>query len=321
ALAKRASIMMVAPASANVIGKMANGIADDMLTTTALAMQDRIIVVPAMNTNMYENQVVQDNIEKLKKYGIGIVEPAEGRLACNDIGKGKLPKEELLFEHILMNTIDKDMVGKKVLVTAGATIEKIDPVRYITNHSTGKMGYAIARKAALRGAEVTLITGKTTIAKPEFVKVIDVLSAKDMYEAVKEHYMEQDIIIKSAAVADYTPINVHENKMKKSESNMAIELTRTKDILGFIGEHKQDNQFVCGFSMETENLIENSLSKLKRKNVDMIIANNLNDKGAGFAGDTNKVIFVTKDERKDVPLMSKEMLADVILSEILERSK
>ena len=319
ALAKRASIMMVAPASANVIGKMAHGIADDMLTTTALAMQNRIIVVPAMNTNMYENPIVQDNMNTLRKYGISVVEPDTGRLACNDIGKGKLPKEELLLEHILMCTIEKDMEGKKVLVTAGATMEAIDPVRYITNHSTGKMGYAIARKAALRGAKVTLVSGKTYIDKPKFVDMIDVKSAKDMYHAVEDNYKAQDIIIKTAAVADYTPMNYQDNKMKKKDDDMSIELTRTKDILAYLGENKLENQFICGFSMETENLLDNSKAKLDKKNVDMIVANNLNDKGAGFGVDTNKVTIITKDECKELNLMSKEELADVILDEINER--
>ena len=318
ALAKRASIMMVAPASANVIGKMAHGLADDMLTTTALAMQNRIIVVPAMNTNMYENPIVQDNMSTLRKYGISVVEPDTGRLACNDIGKGKLPKEELLLEHILMSVVDKDMEGKKVLVTAGATMEAMDPVRYITNHSTGKMGYAIARKAALRGAKVTLVSGKTYIDKPEFVDVIDVKSASDMYVAVKDNYKGQDIIIKTAAVADYTPINYSDNKMKKKDGDMSVELTRTKDILAYLGEHK-DNQYVCGFSMETENLLENSKKKLEKKNVDMIVANNLNDTGAGFGTDTNKVNIITKDECRDISLMSKEELADVILDEIMDK--
>ena len=318
ALAKRASVMMVAPASANVIGKMAHGLADDMLTTTALAMQNRIIVVPAMNTNMYENPIVQDNMSTLRKYGISVVEPDTGRLACNDIGKGKLPKEELLLEHILMSVVDKDMEGKKVLVTAGATMEAMDPVRYITNHSTGKMGYAIARKAALRGAKVTLVSGKTYIDKPEFVDVIDVKSASDMYVAVKDNYKGQDIIIKTAAVADYTPINYSDNKMKKKDGDMSVELTRTKDILAYLGEHK-DNQYVCGFSMETENLLENSKKKLEKKNVDMIVANNLNDTGAGFGTDTNKVNIITKDECRDISLMSKEELADVILDEIMDK--
>ncbi len=319
ALAKRASIMMVAPASANVIGKMAHGIADDMLTTTALAMQNRIIVVPAMNTNMYENPIVQDNMNTLRKYGISVVEPDTGRLACNDIGKGKLPKEELLLEHILMSTIYKDMEGKKVLVTAGATMEAIDPVRYITNHSTGKMGYAIARKAALRGAKVTLVSGKTYIEKPKFVDVIDVKSATDMFDAVEEKFKDQDIIIKTAAVADYTPVHCQDNKMKKKDDDMSIELTRTKDILAYLGDNKLEKQFVCGFSMETENLFNNSKAKLDKKKVDMIVANNLNDKGAGFGVDTNKVTIITKDECKELSLMSKDELADVILDEIKVR--
>lgn len=321
ALAKKASIMMVAPATANVIGKMANGLADDMLTTTALAMKNKIIVVPAMNTNMYENPIVQDNIDKLKKYGIKIVEPDCGRLACNDIGKGKLPKEEILFENILMATIDKDLEGKNVLVTAGPTMESIDPVRYISNHSTGKMGYAIARKAAYRGAKVTLITGKTNIEKPMFVDVIDVVSAKDMYEAVKDNYLKQDIIIKSAAVADYTPLECVDEKIKKNSNSMNIELKRTDDILAFLGENKKENQFICGFSMETENLINNSKKKLQKKNADMIVANSLVDKGAGFGVDTNKVSLITNNGVKDVELMSKDDLANVILDEIMAKKR
>lgn len=316
ALAKKASIMMIAPASANVIGKMANGIADDMLTTTALAMQNRIIVVPAMNTNMYENPIVQDNMRKLEKYGIQIVEPDCGRLACNDIGKGKLPKEEILFEHILMSTIDKDLKGKKVLVTAGATMEAIDPVRYITNHSIGKMGYAIARKAALRGAEVTLITGQTYIDKPLFVKSIDVKTANEMFEAVKENYKEQDIIIKTAAVADYTPSKTYEQKIKKTEGKMTIELERTTDILAYLGKNKRPNQYICGFSMETENLIENSKAKLNKKNIDMIVANSINEEGAGFGVDTNKVTIITKTDETPIKLMTKSKLADIILTKI-----
>lgn len=318
ALAKKASVMMVAPASANVIGKMAGGLADDMLTTTALAMKNKIIVVPAMNTNMYENQIVQDNMDKLKKYGIKIVEPDYGRLACNDIGKGKLPKEEVLFEHILMATLDKDLEGKNILVTAGPTVEAIDPVRYISNHSTGKMGYAIAKKAAYRGANVTLVTGKTSIEKPMFVEVIDVVSAEDMFNVIKDKYKEQDIIIKSAAVADYTPVEYVDSKIKKSGNNLNIELKRTTDILGFLGENKRENQFICGFSMETDNLINNSKNKLQKKNADMIIANSLTEKGAGFGVDTNKVFFITKDKVKDIELMTKENLADIILDEIID---
>jgi phosphopantothenoylcysteine decarboxylase/phosphopantothenate--cysteine ligase len=318
ALAKKASVMMVAPASANVIGKMAGGLADDMLTTTALAMKNKIIVVPAMNTNMYENQIVQDNMDKLRKYGIKIVEPDCGRLACNDIGKGKLPKEEVLFEHILMATLDKDLEGKNILVTAGPTVEAIDPVRYISNHSTGKMGYAIAKKAAYRGANVTLVTGKTSIEKPMFVEVIDVVSAEDMFNVIKDKYKEQDIIIKSAAVADYTPVEYVDSKIKKSGNNLNIELKRTTDILGFLGENKKENQFICGFSMETDNLINNSKNKLQKKNADMIIANSLTEKGAGFGVDTNKVFFITKDKVKDIELMTKENLADIILDEIID---
>ena len=317
-LAKKASVMMIAPASANVIAKIAHGLADDMLTTTALAMQNRIIVAPAMNTNMYDNPITQDNLATLRKYGIQVVEPDCGRLACNDIGKGKLPKEELLLEYILMKCIDKDLEGKSVLVSAGPTIEAIDPVRYITNHSTGKMGYAIARKAALRGAKVTLVSGKTSIDKPQFVNVIDVLSAKDMYEAIKDVYEEQDIIIKTAAVADFTPTNVYDNKVKKSEGFSSIELTKTTDILEFLGEHKQDNQFICGFSMETRDLEDNSRTKLQKKKVDMIVANNLKDDGAGFGVDTNKVKIITKDNCVDVDIMSKLELADVILDNIID---
>jgi phosphopantothenoylcysteine decarboxylase/phosphopantothenate--cysteine ligase len=283
ALAKRADVCLIAPASANVIGKMANGIADDMLTTTVLACKCKKIVAPAMNTNMYTNPIVMDNINKLKNFDFEIIEADSGYLACGDVGAGKMPSEETLLEYILKEVAcEKDMVGKKVLVTAGPTRESVDPVRFISNHSTGKMGYAIAKNCMLRGAEVTLITGKTNIKVPRFVHVIEVESAKDMYEAVVQVYKDMDIIIKSAAVADYTPYNVSEQKIKKSDDDMQIELKRTIDILAFLGSNKTDKQYVCGFSMETENMIENSKAKLKKKNIDMIIANNLKTAGAGF---------------------------------------
>ena len=295
-LAKKADVMLVAPASANVIGKLANGIADDMLTTTALACKCKIIVSPAMNTNMYNNAIVQDNIKKLEHYGFEIIKPAKGFLACRDEGDGKMPSEQVLFEHIEREiACEKDLKGKKILVTAGPTQEKIDPVRYITNHSTGKMGYEIARVAMLRGAEVILVSGKTNIPKVPFVKTIDVLSAKDMFDAVKNEFENVDIVIKSAAVADYRPMQVSDEKIKKKDGDMSINLERTDDILKYIGENRKPNQFICGFSMETSNMIENSREKLKRKNIDMIVANNLKEDGAGFGVDTNLVTIITKD--------------------------
>lgn len=319
ALAKRADIFMVAPASANVIGKIANGIADDMLTTTIMACKAPKYIAPAMNTNMFENAIVQDNIEKLKRFGYGIIVPATGYLACGDTGAGKLPSEEVLLSYILKELhYEKDMQGKKVLVTAGPTMEAMDPVRFISNHSTGKMGYAIARCAMERGAEVTLITGQTAIEKPPFVKVIPVVSAADMFEAVKEHYVDMDYIVKAAAVADYTPEHVATDKMKKSDADMSVSLVRTVDILKYIGEHRKPGQVICGFAMETKDLLENATKKLTSKNVDMIAANNLKVAGAGFGTDTNVITLIRKDETKELPILSKEEAAKVILDEMME---
>lgn len=317
ALAKRAHIFMVAPASANVIGKIANGIADDMLTTTIMACKAPKYIAPAMNTNMFENEIVQDNLKKLKGYGYEIIRPATGYLACGDTGSGKLPSEETLLAYILKELhYEKDMIGKKVVVTAGPTMEAIDPVRFISNHSTGKMGYSIAKCAMERGAEVTLITGKTSIDKPMFVKVIDVVSAKDMFEAVKEEAEGADMIIKSAAVADYTPVDVADEKIKKSDDDMSISLVRTTDILKYLGEHKKPNQKLCGFAMETKDLLENAKKKLINKNADMIVANNLKVAGAGFGTDTNVVTFIKADEVKELPLMTKDEVAKAILDEL-----
>lgn len=319
ALAKRADIFMVAPASANVIGKIANGIADDMLTTTIMACKAPKYIAPAMNTNMFENAIVQDNMEKLKRFGYGIIVPATGYLACGDTGAGKLPSEEVLLSYILKELhYEKDMQGKKVLVTAGPTMEAMDPVRFISNHSTGKMGYAIARCAMERGAEVTLITGQTAIEKPPFVKVIPVVSAADMFEAVKEHYADMDYIVKAAAVADYTPEHVAPDKMKKSDADMSVSLVRTVDILKYIGEHRKPGQVICGFAMETKDLLENATKKLTSKNVDMIAANNLKVAGAGFGTDTNVITLIRKDETKELPILSKEEAAKVILDEMME---
>lgn len=321
-IAKETDVVLVAPASANVIGKLANGIADDMLTTTVMACPCKKIIAPAMNTNMYLNPIVQDNMEKLKRFGMEVITPDSGHLACGDVGIGKMPSEQVLLDYILREVAyEKDLAGKKVLVTAGPTMEKIDPVRFISNHSTGKMGYAIARNAMQRGAEVTLITGKTALVPPPFVKVIPVISAHDMFEAVKEHMQEQDIIIKSAAVADYRPIDPAEEKVKKKEGDISIALERTDDILQYIGEHKKEGQFVCGFSMETENMLENSRKKLMKKNADMIVANNLKQDGAGFGTDTNIVTFITKDEIKELPVMSKNRVAEAIFDYIKKFKK
>ncbi len=319
-LAKMADVVLVAPASANVIGKLANGIADDMLTTTVMACKCRKIIAPAMNTNMYENPIVQDNIEKLKRFGMEIITPDTGYLACGDTGMGKMPSEETLLSYILREIqCEKDMKGKTVLVTAGATREKIDPVRYITNHSTGKMGYAIARAAMLRGAKVILVTGKTSLTPPPFVRVIETESAEDMYNAVMSNAGFADIIVKAAAVADYRPKNPADNKIKKKDGDMRIELERTKDILKTLGENRRENQFICGFSMETENMVENSREKLYKKNVDMIAANNLKTEGAGFGTDTNAVTFITREETVEKPMMTKEQAAHEILTYIMSR--
>lgn len=319
ALAKRADIFMVAPASANVIGKIANGIADDMLTTTIMACKAPKYIAPAMNTNMFENEIVQDNLKKLQKYGYELITPATGYLACGDTGSGKLPSEETLLSYIMKELhYEKDMTGKKVVVTAGPTMEAIDPVRFISNHSTGKMGYAIAKCAMERGADVTLISGQTAIEKPGFVKVIDVVSAKDMFEAVKKEAEDADFIIKSAAVADYTPVTVAEEKIKKSDDDMSISLARTTDILKYLGEHKKPGQKLCGFAMETKDMLENATKKLTAKNADMIVANNLKVAGAGFGTDTNVVTLIKKDEVKELPILSKDEVAKAILDELLQ---
>ncbi len=316
-LAKRTDVVLVAPATANVIGKLANGIADDMLTTTVMACECKKIIAPAMNTHMYHNPVVQDNIKKLRHYGMEVVAPDTGYLACGDVGEGKMPSEQVLLEYILREIrFEKDLEGKKVMVTAGPTREKIDPVRFITNHSTGKMGYALAKHCAQRGAEVTLITGKTRLEPPLFVRVIEVESAGEMFEAVKERYEEQDIIMKAAAVADYRPLSVSEEKVKKTEGEMSIALERTEDILKFLGENRRKGQFLCGFSMETENMLENSRAKLEKKHVDMIVANNLKQEGAGFGTDTNIVTLITRDGCRELPVMSKEDVAKHIIDTI-----
>ena len=317
-IAKKADVVMIAPASANVIGKLANGLADDMLTTTVMACRCQKILAPAMNTAMYENPVVQDNIRKLKNYGYEVITPASGYLACGDTGAGKMPEPETLLQYILKEAaFQKDLAGKKLLVTAGPTQEAIDPVRCLTNHSSGKMGYAIAKMAMLRGAEVTLVSGPTAIEPPLFVKVVPVTSARDMFEAVTGLSDEQDIIIKAAAVADYRPKQVSEDKVKKKDDQASIELERTDDILKYLGQHKKQGQFLCGFSMETRDMIRNSRAKLEKKNLDMVAANNLKVEGAGFQGDTNVLTLITQDEEVSLPLMSKEDAALKILDKIL----
>lgn len=319
AMAAEADVVMIAPASANVIAKLAHGIADDMLTSTMLAVTAPILLSPAMNTHMYENPITQENIQKIKNLGYKIIEPADGYLACGDTGKGKMPEPEVLCECILQEiACKKDMVGKKVLITAGPTRESIDPVRYITNHSTGKMGYALAENAARRGAEVTLISGPTQLKKPRFVKVTDVITAEEMYRSVEKEFDRQDIVVMSAAVADYRPEVVAENKIKKSDGEMKIPLERTTDILGTLTPRKKQ-QFICGFSMETENMLENSRAKLKKKNLDMIVANNLKVAGAGFGTDTNVVTIITEDSCEELPIMKKEEVAGAIFDRILSK--
>lgn len=322
ALAKRADVVLVAPASANVIGKIANGIADDMLTTTVMACKCKKIISPAMNTQMFENPIVQDNLKKLEHYGYEVIQPAVGLLACKDVGKGKMPEPETLLEYILQEVAyEKDLKGKKILVTAGPTQEPIDPVRYLTNHSSGKMGYAIAKVCSMRGAEVTLVSGKTAIKPPLFVDVVPVTTAREMYEAVTGRSDRQDIVIKAAAVADYRPKTISEQKVKKTDGELFIEMERTDDILKYLGEHKRANQFLCGFSMETEHMLENSRKKLKKKNLDMIVANNVKVEGAGFAGDTNIVTLITADDETQLPLLSKEETAVEIMNKILEQTE
>lgn len=323
ALAKQADVVMIAPASANVIGKIANGIADDMLTTTVMACPCKKIISPAMNHNMFHNPIVQDNIKKLKNYGYGIVEPDTGMLANGDIGDGRMPSEELLLEYILREIAykNKDLSGKKVLITAGATCEAIDPVRYITNHSTGKMGCALVKNAMRRGADVTLVAAKMEIKSPEFVKIIEVTSAADMLDAVLQNSDSADIIVMAAAVADYRPKTVADNKIKKSDGDAVIELERTADILKTLGERKKPNQIICGFSMETENLIENSRKKLDGKNADMIVANSLKTEGAGFGTDTNVITIITREKEVQLEKMSKDETAARIFDAVLEMIK
>ena len=317
ALGEKADVVLVAPASANVIGKMAAGIADDMLTTTIVACRCKKFISPAMNTNMFENPIVQDNLKTLEEFGMEVIEPASGMLACRVEGKGKLPSEEVLLEYILREIqFEKDMTGKKVLVTAGATQEAIDPVRYITNHSTGKMGYALAKIAMRRGADVTLITAPTNLPAPLFADVVPVVSAQEMFDAVKERAPQMDIIIKAAAVADYTPVSVSDEKIKKKDGDLSLPMRRTTDILAYLGEHRKPGQFICGFSMETENLVENSKKKLQKKNADLIVANNLRDEGAGFGTDTNVVTLVMEEGIVELPCMSKEEVAEAVLDAI-----
>ncbi len=314
ALADRTDLVIIAPATANVCAKLAHGLADDMLTTTVLACRCPKLIAPAMNTHMYENPVTQDNLEILRKYGWEVIEPASGRLACGAVGKGKMPEPEELVQHILRRlALPRDLAGKKVLVTAGPTRESLDPVRYLTNHSTGKMGYALATMAMLRGAEVTLVTGPTSIAPPPFVKVVPIRSAQDMFEAVTAEAPQMDYIFKAAAVADYTPASYADNKMKKKDGDMAIPLKRTQDILAWLGQHRRPGQIICGFSMETQNMVENSRAKLLKKNVDMICANNLKVAGAGFGVDTNVITVITKDAMVELPLQSKQSAANAIL--------
>lgn len=319
-LAKKADVIMVAPATANIIAKLAHGLADDMLTTTILASHAPKLIAPAMNTGMYENPVTQDNLALLKKYGMEVIEPAAGHLACGDEGKGKMPEPEILYGHILRSCACKqDMKGLKVLVTAGPTQEAVDPVRFLTNHSSGRMGYSIAKACMLRGADVTLVTGRTALTPPLFVDVVPVVSAKDMYDAVISRSGEMDIIIKAAAVADYRPVHVAEEKVKKSDSSFSLELERTDDILKYLGKHKKPGQFLCGFSMETENMLENSRKKLEKKHLDMIAANNLKVPGAGFETTTNIITIITPDSVKELELMSKDDAAFRLLDEILSR--
>lgn len=319
-LAKAADLILIAPATANVIAKIANGLADDMLTTTVLAARCKKLVAPAMNTAMLENPITQDNLAKLKKYGFGIIEPAVGMLACKDVGSGKLPEPETLLDCIAMELArEKDMTGLHVTVTAGPTQEALDPVRYLTNHSTGRMGYAIAREAMLRGADVTLISGPTALKPVPGVKTVDVVSARDMFEAVQAALPETDILVKAAAVADYRPVSIAEDKIKKQDGDMAIPLERTDDILGWVAEHRHPGLFVCGFSMETRDMIENSKKKLDRKHLDMIAANNLKVAGAGFGVDTNVVTILTADGIQELPLMGKDQVAAKLLDAILER--
>ena len=315
ALAERTDLVMIAPATANVAAKLAHGLADDMLTTTVLACRCPKLIAPAMNTNMFENPVTQDNLEILRKYGWEVIAPASGRLACGAVGAGKMPEPETLVQHILKElAMPHDLKGKRVLVTAGPTQESLDPVRFLSNHSTGKMGYAIAKMAMLRGAEVTLVSGPTSVQPPMFVNVVNIKSAQDMYEAVCANAEQSDFIFKAAAVADYTPMDYADNKMKKKDGDLSIPLKRTQDILQYLGSHRREGQIICGFSMETENMLENSRAKLVKKNVDMICANNLKVAGAGFGVDTNIITLITKDDMVELPLLSKEAAANEIIN-------
>ena len=321
ALADRTDLVIIAPATANVCAKLAHGLADDMLTTTVLACRCPKLIAPAMNTHMYENPVTQDNLDTLARYGWEVIAPASGRLACGAVGPGKLPEPDLLVQHILRAAaLHHDLAGKKVLVTAGPTQESLDPVRYLTNHSTGKMGYAIAKMAMLRGAEVTLISGPTALEKPPFVEVVDIRSAQEMFEAVASRCQQADFIFKAAAVADYTPADYSDDKIKKKDTDLAIPLKRTQDILKYLGEHRREGQVICGFSMETRDMVENSRAKLAKKKVDMICANNLKVAGAGFGVDTNVLTLITADSVEELPLMSKEEAAGRILDRAIEQS-
>lgn len=319
AVADRADLVLIAPATANVCAKLAHGIADDMLTTTVLACRCPKLIAPAMNTNMYQNPVTQDNLNTLRRYGWQVIEPASGRLACGAVGAGKLPEPEELLEHILHTVaLPHDLAGKKVLVTAGPTRESLDPVRFLTNHSSGKMGYALARQAALRGAQVTLVSGPTSLPRPAFVEVVDIVSAGDMYREVTQRADEADFIFKAAAVADYTPAQYSDNKLKKKDADLSIPLERTQDILQYLGQHKRPGQVICGFSMETENMLANSRDKLARKAIHMIAANNLKVDGAGFGVDTNVMTLITPQECVELPLMSKDAVAAAILDKAVE---
>ena len=318
-LAERTDLVLIAPATANVCAKLAHGLADDMLTTTVLACRCPKLISPAMNTNMYENPVTQDNLDTLRRYGWEVIDPACGRLACGAVGAGKMPEPETLVQHILRHiAFEHDMEGKKVLVTAGPTQESLDPVRYLTNHSTGKMGYALARMAAFRGAQVTLVSGPTALQPPPFVEVVNVTSAEDMFRAVAERCEQVDFVFKAAAVADYTPMDYNDNKIKKKDGDLSIPVKRTQDILKYLGEHRRAEQVICGFSMETENMVENSRAKLEKKKVDMICANNLKVEGAGFGVDTNVMTLITAKDTVELPLQSKEAVACAILDKALK---
>ena len=321
-LAQRTDLVIIAPATANVCAKLAHGLADDMLTTTVLACRCPKLIAPAMNTNMYENPVTQDNLDTLRRYGWEVITPASGRLACGAVGPGKLPEPEELLQYILRRlALPHDLEGKKVLISAGPTQEALDPVRYLTNHSTGKMGYALARMAMLRGAEVTLVSGPVSIAPPPFIRLIPIVSARDMFEAITANAADSDYIFMAAAVADYTPARYVDDKIKKHDGDLSIPLQRTKDILAYLGEHRSDNQIICGFSMETRDMLENSRAKLQKKKVDMICANNLKVPGAGFGVDTNVITMITKDETTQLPLLTKEETANAILDKAISLTK